>query len=145
MLETPATCPGSKDAVSLPARTDESQHGHFLCHSLYLICSTVCRPGCFTTPFISPFSPPHARSDSPHLLRLSSFTGALEEELSKAACVIITRLPPPNHHQHHQPDSFTLHSHPGLPIINPSLPSVKRRNAGVHSRLNEVNIAGIWP
>lgn len=41
------------------------------------------------------------------------------------------------------PYLFSLHSHPPLPIINPSLPSVKRRNARVHSRLNEVNIAGI--
>lgn len=43
------------------------------------------------------------------------------------------------------PAPFTTHSHPPLPIINPSLPLVRMRNAWVHSRLNEVNIAGMRP
>lgn len=38
-----------------------------------------------------------------------------------------------------------IHSHPPLPIINPSLPLLRTRNARVHSRLNEVNIAGMQP
>lgn len=83
---------------------------------------------------IPPFRPSHLHSDSFQLLHLSSFTKAFEWELSKT--LSSWRVPPA---------PFTTHSHPPLPIINPSLPWVRMRNAWVHSRLNEVNIAGMRP
>lgn len=74
------------------------------------------------------------------LTHSSSFAKDSEWGLSKTACVIMRSSPSS------PPVLFPpIHSHPPLPIINPSLPLLRTRNARVHSRLNEVNIAGMQP
>lgn len=132
--------------VSLSAWSYESRHRHFLLDPPYHFCSTLRRkimhtPICFTTdssddPSSSPFcvSPSH-----PDSFQLLTSHPSLRPRRAKLACVIMSSVP--------QPPLlflFLIYSHSSLPIIHPSIPPHgKMRNARVHSRLNEVNIAGM--
>lgn len=139
-----ATCAEDVDVVSLSAWLDDSWQAFPIWSALSLLFNFV-QPNCSRWAVSQPIALTINASllSDPHTLTLThsnSFTPhpsprPLSESWVRQS--VSSWLVPPA--------PFTTHSHPPLPIINPSLPLVRMRNAWVHSRLNEVNIAGMRP
>lgn len=130
--------PAPQSVLPLSVWSYESWWEHVLLDSLYLFCSTfwsqIMHPELFHNGSFSRFLHPvtHSTYDSFRLLCLSFLRGLRVWVESGGPC--------------HCDESTHLLFHPFPPSSShqfTSLPLVKMRNATVHSRLNEVNIAGM--